>query len=274
MPGASNQAWNLESFLDSLIVELDKAQDTLSYKGITRKLTYTVKDMALDLQIFPQFDGRKVRFLTAQPGEAGASKISIQFGSITDRQIKDSTKEPLSRDDITIDDIDGLDTDTKDSLRKVGITSAGDLERVENKNVDVGNALKEKASKAPDSDKGGVNYSNLANMIQQAKRKRQLSPKVLSVGLTDAPEGRVLTLSGENLLVPDAHRRLSALSYGESIEEEPFPVAVLDGERIPILEATQRYLRLSLPEGKLHDSSSTLKVALDPFAVITMEINP
>ena len=80
MPSAANQAWNLESFLDSLIVELDKAQDTLSFKGITRRLTYTVKDVGLDLQIFPQYDGRKVKFVTAQPGDAGASKISIQLG--------------------------------------------------------------------------------------------------------------------------------------------------------------------------------------------------
>ena len=47
--------WNLESFLDSLILELDKAQDTLSLKGVTRKLTYSVLNVALDLQIFPQY---------------------------------------------------------------------------------------------------------------------------------------------------------------------------------------------------------------------------
>src|SRR5687767_12013308 len=100
MPATANHAWNLEAFLDSLIVELDKAQDTLSYKGITRRLTYTVKDVGLDLHIFPEFDGKKVRFVTAQPGDAGASKISIQLGSITDRQIKEAAKEPPTRDDI------------------------------------------------------------------------------------------------------------------------------------------------------------------------------
>ena len=43
------ETWKLESFLDSLIVELDRAQDTLSVKGVTRRLTYTVRDVAVDL---------------------------------------------------------------------------------------------------------------------------------------------------------------------------------------------------------------------------------
>ncbi len=45
MASSNNRSWNLETFLDSLIFELDKAQDTLSVKGMNRKLTYTVKDM-------------------------------------------------------------------------------------------------------------------------------------------------------------------------------------------------------------------------------------
>ena len=56
MVSKHNRPWNLESFLNSLIFELDKAQDTLSVKGLNRKLTYTVKDVALDLQIFPEYD--------------------------------------------------------------------------------------------------------------------------------------------------------------------------------------------------------------------------
>jgi hypothetical protein len=48
---AENRPWNLETFLDSLIYELDRAQDTLALKGVNRPLTYTVKDMALELQL-------------------------------------------------------------------------------------------------------------------------------------------------------------------------------------------------------------------------------
>ena len=69
----SSPAWKLNSFLDSLILELDRAQDTLAVKGINRPLTYTVKDVSLELQLFPNFDGRELRFTTAAPGETGAA---------------------------------------------------------------------------------------------------------------------------------------------------------------------------------------------------------
>ena len=123
------EPWNLESFLDSLILELDKAQDTLSVKGITRKLTYTVQDVALDLQIFPHFDSGKVQFSAAQPGESGSSKLSIKLGSITDRQIRETTRDPFKVDDVAIETIDELDDETKDNLQRKGIHTASDLER-------------------------------------------------------------------------------------------------------------------------------------------------
>src|SRR5687768_14209639 len=107
MPSANaNQAWNLEAFLDSLIVELDRARDTLAVKGVTRPLTYSVQDLDLELQIFPQYDGEEVRFVTAQPGESGASGLKIQLGSITSRSIKETTREPTSKDDVEIEMLD------------------------------------------------------------------------------------------------------------------------------------------------------------------------
>ena len=78
-----NRAWNLKSFMDSLIVELDRAQDVLAVKGLTRPVTYTVKDVDVDLRCFPQFDGRSVRFRTAQPGQDGSSGLRFSLGSIS-----------------------------------------------------------------------------------------------------------------------------------------------------------------------------------------------
>ena len=122
MPTLSgNRPWNLESFLDSLIVELDKARDTLAVKGLTRPLTYSVQDLDLELQIFPQYDGEQIRFVTAQPGESGASELKVQLGSITSRSIKETTSEPITRDDISIEAVDELDEEAKQSLRKIGI---------------------------------------------------------------------------------------------------------------------------------------------------------
>src|SRR3954447_26712283 len=115
-----NTAWQLEDFVDSLVVELDKAKETLAVKAINKPLTYKVKEMALELNIFPAYDGDVVRFVTAQPGQQGASKVTIQLGSITDQQVRATTKPPVAREDMKLDAID-VDKETKKKLRKLGI---------------------------------------------------------------------------------------------------------------------------------------------------------
>ena len=64
-----NTAWQLEDFVDSLVVDLDKTRETLAIKAINKPLSYTVKELALDLNIFPSYDGDQVKFITAQPGQ-------------------------------------------------------------------------------------------------------------------------------------------------------------------------------------------------------------
>src|SRR5829696_1156624 len=95
-----NTGWQLEDFVDSLVVELDKTRETLAVKAINKPLSYTVKEMTLDLNIFPSYDGDRVKFITAQPGQQGASKVTIQLGSITDQQVRATTKVPSAKDDI------------------------------------------------------------------------------------------------------------------------------------------------------------------------------
>ncbi len=269
MPATVNQAWNLEAFLDSLIVELDKAQDTLSYKGITRRLTYTVKDVGLDLHIFPEFDGKKVRFVTARPGDAGASKISIQLGSITDRQIKEATTEPPTRDDILIEEVEGLDSEVKETLKKVGVRSADDLARIERRNVDVEKVVKEQTD-----GKTGVDYGSLASLINKARRRRQFAPRVLSAGLAHERGRRVLELTGRNLVLGRPMPAPAADSPQALSAAPDFPVAVLDNTRVEVLSASEQAIRIAIPESKLGQSPAVLRVALDPYAVITLEIKP
>ena len=45
--GNENIAWNLEAFLNSMIYELDRANQTLSIKQDNVRLTYTVQDLSL-----------------------------------------------------------------------------------------------------------------------------------------------------------------------------------------------------------------------------------
>jgi hypothetical protein len=242
MPASnSNRAWNLEAFLDSLAVELDRAQQTLALKAVNQKLLYTVKDVALDLQCFPSFDGDVVKFTTARPGETGASKITIQLGSVTDTLVKDMSRDRYTEDDVSLDDLDDIDRDTKKSLEKIGVHTAKDLERMERKKIDVGKAVGKT-----------LDYGALARRIAQAKRHG--APPAVNAVSMDA-RGQ-LRITGKNLA--PVH------------EPERFPFATLDGKQIAVTRATDEELHFDVGA---HAGAGDLKVALDPFAVMQMRIN-
>lgn len=241
----SARSWNLKSFLDSLIVELDRAQDTLALKGMNRRLTYTVKDMSLDLQLFPSFEGGEIRWTTARPGEAGASRISFQLGSITDRQIRETTRDPVTRDEIAIEEVVGLDAEAKRELQKVGVTTINDLERMDRKGID----LKKVA--------GSVNYGQLAGLISRARRQ-EAPPRVVRASVDRAGGKTVLSLLGENLA--------TAQSTGE------FPLAFLNGEPVEVEAASAQELRLRLHDGQAEAGPQQLKVVLDSYAVIDLQL--
>jgi hypothetical protein len=242
----SSPSWKLNSFLDSLILELDRAQDTLALKGINRRLTYTVKDLNLELQLFPDFDGKDLRFTTAGPGESGAAKIAFQLGSITDRQIRETTREPPTVDDITIDVVDDIDDQTKQELQRIGVTTVRDIERMEKSKVDLKRAG------------GSVDYTKLANIINRTKR-RQNAPSVAKALLVESEGSRHLWLEGSNLAM--------AASSGE------FPLASINGVPVPIVAASARDVRMAIDSGVLRDGVNELRVALDPYAVITLEVH-
>lgn len=242
----NNRSWNLETFLDSLIFELDKAQDTLSVKGLNRKLTYTVKDVSLDLQIFPEFDGDTVRFITAQPGETGASKVTFQLGSIRDHQIQEVARRPLTRNDVSLEEVDLPELEKKE-LKKLGIRSAEDLQRtIEEQNVDI--------DKVTDSK---INYQGLAGLLNQARRKK-MAPTVSNASISKAQGKAVLTLQGDNLAI------------AQSLDQ--FPVAAINDQPVEILSANEKELKIQVNTDQLQDVSNQLKVALDPYAIVTMNL--
>jgi hypothetical protein len=236
----------MKSFLDSLIVELDKARDVLAVKAVTRPLTYSVQDVGLQLQVFPQYDGDQVRFLTAQPDQAGASELKIQLGSITARSIKETTSDPIQRDDVPLDDLEGIDDETRKSLERVGVKSARDLERMEERNVDLQKVTNTK-----------LDYGGLANVINKARR-RSLPPSVKQVAVEESAGQPVLAVIGENLAV--------AGSLAD------FPVARLDGRRVEVTASSPQAVELRVDPGELEGRARKLEIALDPFAVVSMDV--
>jgi hypothetical protein len=246
-PIGSNQFWHLKSFMDSLIVELDRAQDVLAVKGLSRPVTYTVKDVDVDLRCFPVFDGRKVRFVTAKPGEDGSSTLRFSLGSISASTIRDSTPSPTAAGDVSIEDFEELEPDAKEALAAVGVRSGRDIKRIVDHGVDLGSVTE---NRAPD-------YSDLAAMITKAQRRR-LPPRVAFAQLSTEGRKLVLRVEGENLAM--------ASSGG-------FPYALLNGRARRIRHADAQRVVLEIPGFRPAAEPARLTLALDPLTVVTMELS-
>jgi hypothetical protein len=241
---SDNVAWQLEDFVDSLVVELDKTRETLAVKAINKPLSYTVKEVSLDLNVFPFYDGDQIGFVTAQPGQEGASKVTIELNSITDQQVRATSKVPRAKGDIDIDQID-VDKATKKKLRKLGVSSVDDLKQIEQKNVD----LKKVADNS-------VDYRVLANQIQKARRD-QRPPRIAGVTLSaDEHDSPVLHIRGDNLAIDPAFR----------------PVAVVNDTLAEVLSSSQKELRLQIGRDHRLGRNNELILTFDPFAVVRLNV--
>jgi hypothetical protein len=241
---AKNTAWQLEDFVDSLVVELDKTRETLAVKSINKPLSYSVKEVSLDLNTFPSYDGEQVTFVTAQPGQQGASKITIQLNSITDQQVRATSKVPTGKNDIAIDTID-IDKPTKQKLRRLGVSSVDDLKQIEDKNVDL-----EKVSD------NTIDYGKLANQIQKSRRG-QTPPLVTGVSLSVEGDSKpCLVVQGENLAVDPTFP----------------PVAVVNRRLAEVMSSSDKELRIQLGDHHRLLGDNELILTFDPFALVRVNV--
>jgi hypothetical protein len=240
----ANASWQLEDFVDSLVVELDKTRETLAVKAINKPLNYTVRELGLDLNIFPSYDGDRISFVTAQPGQEGASKVTIQLGTITDQQVRATTKTPGTKNEITLAEA-GLDKKTRKTLRKLGVTSDADVKNIVAKNVDI--------AKVSDDE---IDYSQLANQIEKSRRSRT-SPTVSSASLSlDEDKRVVLHIHGSNLAVNPKFR----------------PVAVVNHVLADVVASGPDDLKLSIGREHRLEADNEIVVATDPFAVVRFKM--
>lgn len=242
--GNENTAWQLEDFVDSLVVELDKTRETLAVKAINKPLSYTVKEVALDLNIFPSYDGDQVKFVTAQPGQTGASKVTIQLGSITDQQVRATSKAPGAKSDINIDEIN-VDKATRKQLRKLGVNSIDDLKQIEQKNVDL--------KKVSDNE---IDYKTLANQIQKSKRN-QNPPRVDGISLS-MDESRIpyLLIKGKNLAVDPKFE----------------PVAIINQTLAEVMSRSDTELKVRIDREHNFADRNEVILTFDPFAFMRVNV--
>ena len=240
---SENTPWQLEELVDSLVVDLGKTRQTLAVRSLTTPLDYTVKELALDLNIFPNYDGDRVTFITAQPGQEGASKVTIQLGSITDQQVRATSKVPGGKNDISIDEIP-VDKTTKKQLRKLGVSSVGDLKQIEQKNVDL--------KKVDDS----IDYSALANQISKSKRD-QTPPKVKGVSFSvDENEQPYLLIKGENL----------------AVDPKFPPVAVINQTLAGVMSCSPDEIKIRVTKEHALTQNNEVILTFDPFALVRLNV--
>jgi hypothetical protein len=199
--------------------------------------------MAMDLNIFPTFDGDQVKFITAQPGQQGASKVTIQLGSITDQQVR-ATSKTMQKDDVSISEIE-VDKDTKKTLRKMGVTSIEDLQEIEKKNVNIDKTSGKK-----------INYNDLLNKLKTIKRNSN-PPKVKSVSLSvDADKFPYLYIKGDNL----------------AINNEFKPVAVINEALATVTEHNGNEIKIKLGKENNISTNNNLVLTLDPYAIVKLNV--
>lgn len=243
----NNRPWKLQSFVDALVYELDKARTTLSVKGINNPLSYAVKDMDVELQVFPEYDGDDVKFTLAGSGQSSSSKIAFKLGSITDRQIRETSKEPVSNDDINIDDLE-LDNDVKNDLKKIGVDTVKDIDRIKDNNINIKSSVTN----------SNINFNDLANKIRAAKEKNKrsvLPPKINKTSFSKSLDIDLVQIEGDNL----------------QIFSNYVPKAFINKQEVEILSVNENYIELKV-NGKNINSSSQLTLFLDPFTKVNFEV--
>jgi hypothetical protein len=244
----NNKPWKLQSFVDALVYELDKARTTLSVKGINNPLSYAVKDMDVELQVFPEYDGDNVKFTLASSGQASSSKIAFKLGSITDRQIRESSKEPVAEDDVHIDDLD-LDTEVKNDLKKNGVETVKDIDRIKNNNVNIKSSV----------DNSNIDFNDLASKIRSAKEKNRRGsqpPRIIKTSLSKSLSNNLVQIEGDNLHLFNHYE----------------PKAFINKKEVEILSINEKFVELKIDQENLKNTSLQLTMFLDPFTIVKCKI--
>jgi hypothetical protein len=152
-------SWDLREFVESLADELERVHQVARVKAMQRKRLYTVEDMGLSLNVFAEYDGDRVRFRTAQPGEVGASRMDLKLGSITDKVVAETTSEDALRERTPLDQVapETVRPEEARRLRRYGVDTAEDVARLGRRGVRV----------------EGVDFADLARRMAQASAPRR-----------------------------------------------------------------------------------------------------
>jgi hypothetical protein len=126
----ADSSFPVEDFLEAITAQLDRTQDALRLKSVTRPLTYAIRDFSLELKVFVELaaDG-KVMFRPSGANDVGASVVSIGFTTVNRTMIEENTVSLSSVKSPTLDEL-GLDEQERRQLEKLGVRNAAQLDQL------------------------------------------------------------------------------------------------------------------------------------------------
>jgi hypothetical protein len=127
---SSEGSFLVEDFINAITTQLDRVQDALRLKAVNRPLTYALKDISLDLQVFVEVDPQgNVKFRSSGPNEAGASIIKLGFTTITRPMIEENTVSLAMTRSPHLDEL-GLDDAERKQLEQLGVRNMAQLQKL------------------------------------------------------------------------------------------------------------------------------------------------
>jgi hypothetical protein len=242
----------LEVFIQALTSQLDRAQDALRLKvNAQRPLTFAVKDLTLELRSQLEMSGSVVRIRPAAANETQASMVHFSLTTITRPTIEENTvqlaadpDEPTLKEVLGPDMTDEERDDAQRRLEWAGIHTVSQLRELQRRNSP---EVLERVTQLP------VQRLRLAlSKAAQPRVTRILRDRMAQGGNGNGghaaqPGTPLLRIRGNNLM-----------------RERP-PEVRIRGERVPVLQASEREILVApLP----HQLAGMLSVETETGATV------
>ena len=135
---SSSRSVPVDEFVQAVGAQLDRAQDALALKvsGGNRPMTWALKDLAIELRVFVEFDdGGRMNLRSAGPNEKEASALHFSFTTITRPMVEENSwRFQTESDPRALDDIRGttdFDSETQRKLELIGVRTVGQLRNLD-----------------------------------------------------------------------------------------------------------------------------------------------
>ena len=124
-----NDEWELHELMESFSSELDRFEDTLSFKAYGRGITFGLTSLNLELHVFVRFDSKTEKwfFKSAKPGEAGASTLKLDLPSLLRDEIHTHGKRYELYNATPVSSLPDIKKVQIFRLARLGIFTVGDL---------------------------------------------------------------------------------------------------------------------------------------------------